>query len=200
MLNDDVAFRAWLCRLVDGDEEVVADFWRCFGTRLQQLAAQHLSLRVRRRIDPEDVVQSVCRTFFRRLQAGQFELAGSEQLWRLLCAITLTKTREQTRFHLRGKRGLEREREPIASSDESQLVHPEALDREPTPAEAAEFAELLGRLLSVLSAEEQQALQLKLEQYTHQEIAERMRCSERTVRRLLNDVKARLKQLLEESW
>jgi len=55
---------------------------------------------------PEDLVQSACRTFLRRAQIGQFRLADSEELWRLLCAITLTKVREQTRFHMRQKRGL----------------------------------------------------------------------------------------------
>ncbi len=95
--------------LRDGDRTVVQDFCQRYGASLERLAAKHLPAALRRRVGPEDVVQSACRTFLRRTRGGEFQLADSEDLWRLLCAITLTKVREQARFHLRQKRGLDKE-------------------------------------------------------------------------------------------
>src|SRR4029450_11721998 len=104
-----VSTSEWLQALVAGDERTVADFWEQFGERLSRLAQRHLSPRLNRRVGADDVVQSVCRTFFRRARQGEFELADAEALWRLLCVITLTKCRLVARFHRRGRRGLDRE-------------------------------------------------------------------------------------------
>src|SRR5438445_10919068 len=95
--------------LRSGDRLIVQEFCGQYGALLQRLAERHLSEGLRRRVGAEDVVQSAYRTFLRRAQAGEFQLADSEGLWRLLCAITLTKVRELARFHRRQKRGLDQE-------------------------------------------------------------------------------------------
>ncbi len=43
-----------------------------YTERLLGLAARRLPSRVRRRVDPEDVVQSAYRSFFQRLREGRF--------------------------------------------------------------------------------------------------------------------------------
>ncbi len=144
----------------------------------------------------EDVVQSACRTFLRRAKIGEFELADAEGLWGLLCAITLTKVREQTRFHLRQKRGLDREVHPADDSQAGPRLFQE-VDHEPTPAEAAEFADQFAQLISGLDEEERQLVDYKLQQFTNEEIAARMQCSERTVRRILKRVQSALAQHFE---
>jgi RNA polymerase sigma factor (sigma-70 family) len=188
----------WLEGLVQGDEQIVAEFWAAYGERLQHLAASRIAPGLQHRVGPDDVVQSVCRTFFRRARAGEFDVADSASLWRLLCAITLTKTREQVRFHLRDKRSVRREQAP-AVGDESRGPTWQLAADQPTPQQVAAFAEELLRLMQSLNAEEQQLVELKLEQATNQEIARRMGCSERTVRRILKRVQARLRQMLDES-
>ena len=95
--------------LVDGDGQAYAEFWDRYGERLNRIANRHLPRQLHRRVQPEDVVQSVCRTFFRRMSEGRFELGKNEQLWPLLCAITLNKVRMQIRFQLQGKRHVARE-------------------------------------------------------------------------------------------
>jgi RNA polymerase sigma factor (sigma-70 family) len=72
-------------------------------------------------------------------------------------------------------------------------------DDQPTPAEAAAFAEQLEHLLGSLDAEERRLVELKLEDCTNEEAARRLSCSERTVRRILKRVQGRLSRLLEES-
>jgi hypothetical protein len=65
---------------------------------------------VQRRVGPESIAQSVCRTFLRRAGDGQFQVRDEDALWGLLCAIALTKVRERVRFHRRHRRDLGRER------------------------------------------------------------------------------------------
>src|SRR5262249_1890205 len=65
-------------------------------------ANNHLSPRVRQRIDGDDVLQEAYRTFFLRHARKEFDLAGRDELWALLARITVNKarkaaTREQTR-------------------------------------------------------------------------------------------------------
>ncbi len=47
---------------------------------LLEVARRQLPDRVRRRVDPEDVVQSVYRSFFRRLDAGKFAFEESHDV------------------------------------------------------------------------------------------------------------------------
>src|SRR5947209_1216303 len=124
-----------------GDGQVMREFCDQYGDSLYRIAEKHLAAGVRRRVGPEDVAQSACRTFLRRARGGEFQLADSEGLWRLLCAITLTKLRELTRYHLRGKRDLRQEAaaEGLAGDDSS--GGQAARDTRPTPAEAAAFAD-----------------------------------------------------------
>lgn len=199
MAETEQQWQSWVRRLAKGDPEVVEEFWGEYGARLQGLASEYLTTRLYRRVGPEDVVQSVCRTFLRRAQIGQFQLTDSESLWRLLCAITLTKVREKARFHRRQKRSFDRERhfEPAAGDSGGPELQPEA--PQPTPAEAVEFADQLDQLLSGMDEEERRLVELKLEQFTNQEIADKLGCSERTVRRILKRVQRRLRRLLEDT-
>jgi RNA polymerase sigma factor (sigma-70 family) len=180
--------------LREGDRQVVQEFCEQYGGLLHDLADKHLAGPLRRRVGPEDVAQSACRTFLRRARAGEFQLADSESLWRLLCAITLTKVREQARFHQRRKRNLDQERPLATDSSPQAAVGFEPAASGPSPAEAAEFADQFHQLMTSLGDEERRLVDLKLQQYTNDEAAERLGCSERTVRRLLKQVRGRLER------
>jgi len=195
MADDDQEWRKWVEGLVEGDEQVAGEFWEQYGARLQGLAARHLTTRLYRREGPDDVVQSVCRTFFRRARVGQFELSDSESLWRLLCAITVTKVRQKARFHGRQKRRFHREK----SLDDSGPGMADFGAPEPTPAEAVEFADQIQQLMADLDEEERRLVELKLQQATSLEIAEQLGCSERTVRRILKRVESRWRRVLKQS-
>src|SRR3954447_7477702 len=124
MAEDQDRWQQLIQGLRTGDRQATQAFWDQYGELLQKVAEKHLAGGLRRRVGPEDVVQSACRTFLRRARGGEFRLEDSEGLWRLLCAITLTKIREQARYHLRQKRGLDRE-QPLAT-DSAAGVRPPA--------------------------------------------------------------------------
>ena len=180
-----------------GDDRVMREFCEQYGDMLHRLAEKHLSTRVRRRVGPEDVAQSVCRTFLRRARGGEFQLADSEGLWRLLCAITLTKVREHTRFHLSQKRSLEREMPQPPAIDEDAAVGFDTVDPHPSPAEVAEFADFFQQALAGFDDEERLVVDLKLQECTNAEVADRLGSSERTVRRILKRIQARMARTVE---
>ena len=132
---------------------------------------------MRRRIGALDVVQSACRTFLRRARIGEFRLEDSEALWRLLCAITLTKAREQSRFHQRRKRGIDRE-QPLAAADDSTAGVTAPADPRPSPDEAVAFDDFFEQVMAGLDDEERQVVDLKLQELTNDEAAGRLGLSE----------------------
>jgi RNA polymerase sigma factor (sigma-70 family) len=195
--HDDASWQRLVRGLRDGDPQCAQEFWDRFGPALIQRAEGQLNPRLRRRVSPEDVVQSACRTFLRRAKLGQFTLEDSEALWRLLCAITLNKMREQARFHARQKRGMNQEHHALpAPGEEEQKLEAHLAGTDPTPAEAAEFADFFEQLLASLDEEERQIVGLALQDHTQVEIAARLGMSERTLRRAFKRLKTRLARLL----
>lgn len=179
----------WLEQLLEGRDDVVQQFWNQYGGRLGRLAGKQLNRNLERRVDADDVVQSACRTFFRRAGAGQFKLDESESLWRLLCAIVVNKAKMKIRFHLQGKRGVNQE-EHLSDGEARQPQI--GVSSEPAPEDVAEYNDQFEHLMQSLDQEEQQIIQLKLEDLTNDEIAGKLGCSERTVRRVFSRIRSRL--------
>jgi RNA polymerase sigma factor (sigma-70 family) len=192
---DDERWAAWVRGFRTGDPDVEREFWDRYGPLLQRVAAGRMADRLRRRVEPEDVVQSACRTFFRRARAGQVVLTDSESLWRLLCAIVITKVREQARFHTRERRSLDRE-VPLAGGPDDSGGEIPVPGREPPPDEAVAFVDYLEQLLVTLDDEERGVIDLKLQGLTHDEVANRLGLTERTARRVYKRVRTKLARAL----
>ncbi len=167
-----------------GEESAYVEFWKQFGAMLEAVANKHLSSRLQRRIGPDDLVQSVCRTFFRRVTDGQFQFDDSDSLWRLLCTITVNKARRVARNQNRQKRSLNNERELEAGDNKADA-------NMLSPSDQAELADQVLAMLSSVSEQECQILDLKLQRFTNDEIAEQVGCSERSVRRILKNMQVR---------
>jgi RNA polymerase sigma-70 factor (ECF subfamily) len=174
-------------RVASGDPaspEAIVD--RYLG-RLLALVRPRISARLGRRIDAEDVAQSAFRSFFRRAGLGELELGRGAPLWRLLSAIALNKLHKQAERHAAGKRSTRREATPPARDDEDWLAQVVA-GREPDPAAAAAVADELDSLLAGLNPLARQIVEMRLADYSHEEIATAVARSDRTVRRILADV------------
>ena len=180
--------KRWVQGFRDGDPDLIAEFWNEYEVRLRRLAERNLGQQIRRRVGSEDVVQSVFRTFLRRAHQDEFELTDRQSLVALLSTITLNKIREKVRYHTRQKRGIDQERYLDVIAD--------LAGKETTPDETAAFHEV-EEMISDFNEDEQHIIQLRLENYTHQEIAQRLHCSERTVRRLVNRIRKRLETELD---
>jgi RNA polymerase sigma factor (sigma-70 family) len=188
------SFHCLLAALQSGDEQALNAFLAQYAPALERLAGKHIGLGMRRRVGPETVAQSVCRTFVRHVQDGSFQLDDGQQLWALLCAITCRKTQEKIRYHRRQRRDLNREQ---PANDDGGIVQ-RTSDPTPTPAEQVVFADTFETLLGQLEPEDRQIVQLKLQEKTNEEVAQELKCSERTVRRILQRLEAQLTKALKE--
>lgn len=167
-----------------GQADAADEIFERYVRRLVPLAAERLAPALRRRIDPEDVVQSAMRSFFVHARDGDYVLARSGDLWRLLATITLHKLRDQVDRHRARRRDYRREYEATAREQPAaHAIEPESLS--PTPDEEVAAAENVQKLLNDLPDAVRDALALRLAGNRVEDIAAAMQRSERTVRRLL---------------
>ena len=82
---------------------------------------------------------------------------------------------------------------------DSNTYRAEVVDSEMSPEEVVLMADELEQTLSVLDEEERQVVDYRLQNYKVDEIAEKLKCSDRTVRRILKRVRTRLEEILEVS-
>lgn len=189
----------WLKQLAAGDPDAADRFWRQYAIPLERLASGRLSPALQRRVGAEDILQSVCRTFFRRSRSGEYELTEPEQLWRLLCAITVNKVHQCARFHFRQRRGIQFERNDLSQSNDSVDSPVERAESpEGSVEEAVAFVDQMEVFLSSLGEEERQLIQYRLDGLSHREIADKMNCTERTVRRIVAFVRNRWEKSLDQ--
>jgi RNA polymerase sigma-70 factor (ECF subfamily) len=148
-------------------------------------------------VDPEDVVQSVYKSFFLRYGAGKLAVVNWNSLWGLLTLITVRKCAERVAYHRAECRNAAREVSPPRGAEAAPLLEP--FGREPSPLEAAVLSETVRQLLAGLDEEERPILELSLQGYTTREISERLGRAERTVRLLREGVRHRLERMQRES-
>jgi RNA polymerase sigma factor (sigma-70 family) len=173
-----------LQRCAAGDSLAEEELFERYVVRLTLLARSRLSQRLASRVDPEDIVMSAYRSFFLAAREHRFELRRSGDLWRLLVKITLAKLYDQAEHHQAQRRDVQRE---LPTSDKEGIRPPwlTVVSRDPTPSEVAQSIEELERLLAALPPLGAQVVQLRLQGHRQDEIAARLGCAERTVRRWL---------------
>lgn len=191
-MESEEQWKSFVQGLASGSIDAQETFWSRYGAKLDAVTRRKFPPSLNRRIAPEDIVQSTCRSFFARVQDGRLEVSDRDQLWGLLCAIALNKTRMKQRYHLAQRRDLKREQEVIPGDPHEERPALEIAGSTPPPDEAVIFSEQLQRVMELLDGTEQQILQLKLENYTNQEIADRVNRSERTVRRAMERLQEKL--------
>ena len=197
-MADDASFADLVTRLRAGDEGAAALVVDQYACRLVALARARLNPRILRKEDPEDVLQSVFKSFFLRCAGGQFRLGSRDDLWGLLVSLTLHKCGHRADYFQAARRDVRRE---AAAAPPAEGSRPdwEALAREPTPVEAAVLGETVERLLADLEPRPRQIVQLSLEGEGTPQISARLGVSERTVQRVLNGVRDRLERWRAEA-
>ena len=92
-----------------GQSEAAAAIFDRYVDRLIALARARIGPKLKRRVDPEDVVQSAYRSFFVHAKNQEYRLARSGDLWRLLASTTLNKLYGQIERQTAEKRSIDRE-------------------------------------------------------------------------------------------
>jgi DNA-directed RNA polymerase specialized sigma24 family protein len=194
--RDDGSVTRWIGDLKAGGDSAAQHLWERYFDRLVHLARARLRAahRAGAAEDEEDAALSAFDSFCRGAAQGRFpDLVDRDGLWRLLVIITVRKVMAQVGRQAARKRGGGR------LVGESALIGDDAaggggLDRlvgdEPTPELAALVIDEYRRLRDGLESDSlRRVLDLRLQGYTCDEIAEHLGCAERTVRRKLEVIR-----------
>ncbi len=180
--------RSLLQRFQGGTADAATLLYFRYAEQLRSLAAARLAPDLAPRVDADDIVQSVFRTFFRRAALGQFEVPHGEDLWKLFLVIALNKVRSAATFHRAAKRDVSRTPELDAAT-------------EPDGRDADALATLrltVEELLAELPAPQRAIVEDRVAGFEVDDIAARVGCSKRSVERCLQKFRARLSDVLED--
>lgn len=179
-----------LQRFQDGHSDASTLLYLRYAHRLHALAESQSSPDLARRVDPDEIVQSVFRTFFRRAAAGHYAVPDGEEIWKLLLVIALNKVRAAGAYHRAAKRDVR-----LTSGGECYEV---ALENEAVADETAltVLRMVIDQALADLPVAQQQMVRLRIEGYEVAEIAQKTDRSKRSVERVLQEFRTRLKDLV----
>jgi DNA-directed RNA polymerase specialized sigma24 family protein len=183
----DDSFHRLVERMRAGDQEAFRVIHDRFVRGLVEQAARTLNARTRAKVDPQEVVQSVWRTFFRRQAQGQFTLANWGGLWGLLVRITVNKCLNMNQHY-------ERQCRAAASEIPCDAVAGQLLADGPTPEHPLLLLEALDEATRGLEERDRLIVDLRLQGYEKEEIAAEVGCAVRTVFRTLELVRKRLER------
>lgn len=188
-MPDEAPFAIVMEQLRRGDPDAAHEVFDRYARGLVRIAATKLPAFTHAKVDPEDVVQSVFRTFFRRFANGEFQPAHWDGLWSLLAVLTARKAGHQVEHLVAARRSALREttRRPAGSSASGTAWEP--ADPAPSPEEATLLAETVGQVLAGLTDRERSIVTLRLQGYSITEVAELAATSERSVHRILAHVR-----------
>jgi len=172
----------------NGSDTAIRPLLAAYFDRLVQLARKRLQNMPGLCGYDEDLALRSFHSVYERLRdpARPLELAGRDDLWRLLATRTISRAIDLIRRH--------HPEEVTREQDFTKL-----LTREPTPLEAAEVADECRRLLESLPEPELRLIALlKVEGYTNEEIASQLDCVPRTIERKMSRIRLLWKHELKE--
>jgi RNA polymerase sigma-70 factor (ECF subfamily) len=179
-----------LRRYQSGEQDAATELYRRYAERLLTLATNQTAADLAPRIDAEDIVQSVFRTFFRRAALGEYELPEGDELWKLFLVIGLNKVRAVAAHHRAGKRDVRATTGGEALSGTSPTV---------TDDPALQILRLtIDEILAPLPDSYRQVVHLRIEGHEVGEIAARAGRSRRSVERILQEFRAKLHGLIHD--
>jgi len=184
--------RSLLRRFQRGEADAATLLYLRYAERIGSLAWTQRGADLASRFDPDDVVQSIFRTFFRRAAEGYYDVPEGEDLWNLFLIIALHKIRDVCAFHRAAKRDVRATRSGEAFDGSLDGV----LTRDETA--LLELRMVVEEMLGGLPATQRMIVELRIEGFQVDEIAQRTGRSRRTVERALQDFRAQLSAALRE--
>lgn len=181
--------RTLVRRFQSGQNAAATELYVRYADRLAKLARSEMSPRLNSQFDPEDVVQSVFRTFFRRANEPYFQVPSGDQIWRLLLVIATNKVRKLGRYARQQKRDVGRtvaidEAASAASDDHASLAILEMVVR---------------GALEGLPEYQRTMIEMRIQGYTTEEIAARTQRCTRTVERIVQRFRDQMNRIVEAS-
>jgi len=183
--------RSLLLRLRRGEDDAATALYVRYARRLLALARSKTSSDLEKRVEAEDIVQSVFLSFFRKANDGAYDVPEGTELWNLLLVITINKIRAKGNYVRAAKRDVRRSH-PVATPEAEGVAAPDDVA-------LAELQMVIRDVLAVLPAKSAEIVELRIAGLEAAEIAQQTQRSKRTVERTLQDFRQRLTALLTEA-
>jgi DNA-directed RNA polymerase specialized sigma24 family protein len=181
-MTPDGSVSSWIAQLREGEQQAVERLWDRYFPRLIQLARIKMRELPKGTRDAEDVALSAFHTCYQALVTDRLRgVRTRDELWRTLVLFVSGKAIDERRRLLSLKRGGPAgPAKPLADELE------DLTGGEPDPAFTAQlWDEFAVRLARLDDDESRQVVLLRLQGYDNDEIAQRLGCSGRSVRRRL---------------
>lgn len=188
-MQDD--FQCLVAQIRAGDRDAATLVVERYSGRLKALASRHLDRRMRPKVDPEDVVQSVFQSFFDRCRSDDIEFTGWDNLWAFLAVIAMRRCAWESRWHRAARRDVRREIPDLTPQAEQHWLESFAT-RDESPETALQLADTFSRVMVHLDDADRDVLRLALQGWTVGEISLELRRHPRAVYRVLQNLRQKL--------
>jgi RNA polymerase sigma-70 factor, ECF subfamily len=179
-----------LWRSREGDQDAATQLYLRYATRLNRLVEKQCSADLARREGVEDIVQSVFRSFFRRVGQGFYDCPDEDELWKLFLVIAVHKIRSKATYHHAIKRSAHR---TVGGVEGRSLIDSQASESD-VPYHQLEL--VLEEILEQLPVRHRVMVKLRIEGCDVAEVASRTGRSRRSVERILQETRRQLGDLL----
>lgn len=195
-MDENLSFGDLMARLEAGSDDAALRVFQLYGQRLIALARSRMDPRIRQKLDPEDVVQSVFRSFFTRQSGGEYDLNDWNGLWALLVRITINKCINQSEG-LRTQ-GRNVALEVPAQAGDSTAADWGFVDRQPGPEEAAILRDTMVEAMRGFDVRDCLIIERWLQGSSQREIAAELEAPRTSVQRVIDRVTKRLQRMLSD--
>jgi len=185
----------FLARIQAGDEEAARELLTRYEAEVRLVVRRQLPRLLRSRFDSLDFLQSVWGSFFRRVRTGPAEFEDSRHLVAFLARAAKNKVIDEYRRAASRKQDMHRE-EPLWVEGNRPKDLASDID---SPSEVAQAREVFGRLRDLVPEDRRTVVELKAEGLSSKDIGQRLGISERTVQRVLEELRKRAQTELEGS-
>ncbi|MFN0055863.1 MAG: RNA polymerase sigma factor [Planctomycetales bacterium] len=182
----DPNFAMLMARIRDGSGEAFLELVETYGHHVYRAVRHKLNRAIRVKFDSGDFVQAVWASFFENRQRV-LSFANTNDLINFLSRVAKNKVIDECRRRL-GSRARDVNRE--VSLDQSEAT-PAFVSQGPTVSEMAMAGERLQRIVADQPTQFQRIVNLRVEGATHEEIAEQIGVSAKTVQRVLKRLERR---------
>jgi len=175
-----------LMRYRRGDSDAATALYLRYAKRLRALAQKRTGGTLSVRMDPDDVVQTVFRTFFRRATTGHYQIPDGEELWKLFLVIALNKIRDLGDYHRAAKRNIQR----TVGLESSGHAVPAKITTDDDSLHVLNLT--IEDLLNSMSPSQREIVMLRIQGHEVNEISTSCKRAKRTVERVLQEFRQQL--------
>ena len=180
----------FLARIRAGDEAAARELLTRYEAEVRLVVRRQLPKLLRSRFDSLDFLQSVWGSFFRRVRSGPADFEDARHLVAFLAKAAKNKVIDEYRRAASRKQDMRRE-ESLAGPGGARAG--ELAANGDSPSEVAEAHEAFSRLSELLPEGRRAILELKARGLSSREVGAHLGLSERTVQRVIEDLRERIR-------